>query len=421
MPRPVSDSIAGGLPLWDTYEASFFLVTGVFLGVVLGFLFPSLWRSFRRRFRKMDRFKPDRMNQARLPEQGAVFPEQLQSLNEDDDASVDQDVGTLFVAARYAVQEMAYREAVSLYLRILGSELVSKVQTNRAMFELSQVYALSGLPMKAFETGVELLHRKPTHTDVFRFLLRTLADEFDEEKLDRVVKVYAGPTSAELSREVSHILATASQRELSRGSDSARQAAVRLAKLAVRWSPSALEPKIALVQATSVLWTDKKDRPIDQMLVGFCVDLTELALMRRNQPKLSPSSVESFIAAWVNELNASGGMLSETIVKMRSEILSIFKVDPRVGSVSPVFDLSFVWTVVSNLRKKTMPVVATSAESGEDPSWDGTLRELLGLPEPTQDQEQIHVCSSCLEVRRTFSWQCSSCKSWETLGIWSGA
>ena len=184
MPRPVSDTIAGGLPLWDTYEALFFLLTGAFLGLILGFLFPSLWRSFRRRFRKTDRFKPDRLSSGQLIERsGLLQPDKLQNLNEEDDNQTEQSIGSLFVAARYAVQESAYREAVALYLQILGSESVSRVHTNKAMFELSQVYALSSLPLKAFETGVELLHRKPAHTDLFRFLLHQLKDNFDEERL----------------------------------------------------------------------------------------------------------------------------------------------------------------------------------------------------------------------------------------------
>ncbi|MEY2987720.1 MAG: hypothetical protein RJB13_1241, partial [Pseudomonadota bacterium] len=133
MPRPVSDTVAGGLPLWDTYEALFFLLTGAFLGLILGFLFPSLWRSFRRRFRKTDRFKPDRLSAGHLYDRpGSFQSDKLQSLNEEDDSQVELSVGALFVAARFAVQESAYREAVALYLQILGSEAVSRVQTNKA-------------------------------------------------------------------------------------------------------------------------------------------------------------------------------------------------------------------------------------------------------------------------------------------------
>ncbi|MEN9529692.1 MAG: hypothetical protein RI932_1565, partial [Pseudomonadota bacterium] len=140
MPRPVSDSIADGLPLWDTYEALFFLLTGISLGIVLGFLFPSVWRSFRRRFRKLERYKPDKAVAA--PWVAATGPRILSvddSDSENGETRSELDLVTLFVSARYAVQEKSLREAAALYLQILGSEKVTRVQTNKAMFELAQV------------------------------------------------------------------------------------------------------------------------------------------------------------------------------------------------------------------------------------------------------------------------------------------
>ncbi len=420
MPRPVSDTIAGGLPLWDTYEALFFLLTGAFLGLILGFLFPSLWRSFRRRFRKTDRFKPDRLSSGQLIERsGLLQPDKLQNLNEEDDNQTEQSIGSLFVAARYAVQESAYREAVALYLQILGSESVSRVQTNKAMFELSQVYALSSLPLKAFETGVELLHRKPAHTDLFRFLLHQLKDNFDEERLEQLVKVYAGPSSADLSREVSHMLASASSKCLVTRSESARQSAIRFAKLAVRWSPTAIEPKIALVQATSLLWSTEKDRPADQLFIGFCVDMTELALMRRQFPQLSPLSVETFLEAWVSELAKFGTELENSIQKMKAEILAVFKIEKRAQSSSPVYDLSFVWTVFSRLKKRAASRNQVNGTFPNPLSWEKQLQELLGWENLDDRNCEVHQCSQCGEVQREFSWQCKSCNSWESLGVWS--
>jgi len=420
VPRPVSDTVAGGLPLWDTYEALFFLLTGAFLGIILGFLFPSLWRSFRRRFRKTERFKPDRLSAEQLYERsGSLQPDKLQSLNEEDESPTEQSVSSLFVAARFAVQESAYREAVALYLQILGSESVSRVQTNKAMFELSQVYALSSLPVKAFETGVELLHRKPAHTDVFRFLLKQLSEDFDEVRLEQVVKVYAGPSSAELSREVSHLLAQASLRSLLTRSEAGRQSSVRLAKLAVRWSPTAIEPKIALVQSTSLLWSVDKERPADQLFIAFCVDLTELALMRRQSPHLSPLSVESFLEAWVTELAKFGPELEHTIQKMRAEVLAVFKIDRGTQSSAPVYDLSFVWAVFSRLKKR---IASGNLLVGTQPNplvWEQSLRELLGYGDRGASHCEAHECIHCREVHRRFSWQCRSCNAWESLGVWS--
>ncbi|MEY2988321.1 MAG: hypothetical protein RJB13_1842, partial [Pseudomonadota bacterium] len=293
------------------------------------------------------------------------------------------------------------------------------VQTNKAMFELSQVYALSSLPLKAFETGVELLHRKPAHTDVFRFLLKQLADNFDEAHLEQIVKVYAGPASAELAREVSHMLASASSRLLSSRSESGRQSAIRLAKLAVRWSPTAIEPKIALVQSTSLLWSIEKNRPVDQLFIGFCVDVTELALMRRQSTQLSPLSVESFLEAWVTELAKFGSELEHSIQKMKAEILAVFKIDKRTLSSAPVFDLSFLWEVFSRLKKRA-PIGAQLNDSLSEPlKWEQSLKVLLGLENWVASNCEIHECSQCGEVQKEFSWQCRTCNSWESLSVWS--
>ena len=60
MARQITTQSTEGMPMWDSFEASFFVGAGLSVGIVLGFLFPSLWRTFRRRFRKISNYTPDK-------------------------------------------------------------------------------------------------------------------------------------------------------------------------------------------------------------------------------------------------------------------------------------------------------------------------------------------------------------------------
>jgi hypothetical protein len=141
--------------------------------------------------------------------------------------------------------------------------------------------------------------------------------------------------------------------------------------------------------------------------------------MHRHLPKLSPLSVESFVDSWVNELDKFGGELEPVIQKMTGEILSIFKVDKGSEGSRSVYDLSFIWAVLSRERKRshsTSPLV--DARSGLI-QWVSQLKTMLGYHHEPDSISEVHECSHCGEVQRQFSWQCKSCKSWESLNVWS--
>jgi lipopolysaccharide biosynthesis regulator YciM len=415
VPRPVSDSIADGLPLWDTYEALFFLLTGISLGIVLGFLFPSVWRSFRRRFRKLERYKPDKAVAA--PWVAATGPRILSvddSDSENGETRSELDLVTLFVSARYAVQEKSLREAAALYLQILGSEKVTRVQTNKAMFELAQVYAASGLTGKALETGLELLHRKPAHTDVFKLLLELASIKGEEAQLENLVKIYSGPVSGDLAREVAHLLSESSLRLMRQNEVDSHQQAVRLAKLAVRWCPNAIEPKLTLVEATSVLWRVSEERPADQWFMGFCVDLVEAARLRRTNSHLSPFAFAPLLRAWNAKLEAQGQELEAAVQRMRAEIQAQMQLDRSSEQGVATADYEFVWTVLDTLRRESSPESLSQV-----PAWEVRMRSLLQVSERPKVLNFLHSCATCAQLQRDFSWRCSSCKRWETLQPWA--
>jgi hypothetical protein len=406
VPRPVSDAVADGLPLWDTYEALFFLLTGIFLGIVLGFLFPSVWRSFRRRFRRIDKYKPDKLMLASQLKFSAK--NRLLALGNDDETDqqpADVDLIAIFVAARYAVQENALRDAANLYLQILGSEKVSRVQTNKAMFELTQVYSMSGLAEKAIETGLELLHRKPAQSEVFRLLLTLCFERPDFAALMKVLETYTGPKSGELAREVSHTLSAFAMQLLKAG---AQQDAVALAKIAVRWSPSSLEPKLALVDVTSVVHQLSGEYPADQLVLGFCVDLAELVRLFRAYPNSSPFLNVALIRLWADYFDRHDASVEQNLDRLRNEFLTQLNWDAQSHDDGYRDALKFLLGVLIRQSSAGLPARA----------WHGAVGRLIPLQHEPADLQTIFVCPACTELHGRFRWKCSSCQRWDTLTPW---
>lgn len=406
MPRPVSDAVADGLPLWDTYEALFFLLTGIFLGLVLGFLFPSAWRSFRRSFRRIDKYRPDKSGisgQLKFSSKNQLLP--LSHSDESEEEPVDVDLVSLFVAARYAVQDNSFRDAAQLYLQILGSEKVTRVQTNKAMYELAQVYSLSGLTERAIETALELLHRKPAHTDVLRLLLSLCSQQPSVRTLTNVVDTYAGPKSGELAREVSHQLSEAA---LSALSSDVPLDAVSLAKLAVRWSPAALEPKLALVIVTSVISRRKNDLPLDQSVLGFFVDLAELVRLYRLHPVQSPFFRLSLFSSWSKFFDEHDAEVEQVLEKLKTECLA--QLDWNASEKDSAFRSGLSFLIQAFFKARNNP----SSES----RWVTSLSRLLGMEPESSNPLTVFNCPDCLGLQREFRWKCPTCLRWDTLVPW---
>ena len=408
MPRPVSDAIADGLPLWDTYEALFFLVTGVFLGLVLGFLFPSAWRSFRRSFRQIDKYGVNRSNlsgELKFSPKNPLMA--LEEKSESEEQRAQFDLAAIFVAARYAVQENAFREAAALYLQILGSEKVSRAETNKAMFELTQVYALSGLTEKAVETGLELLHRKPAHSEIFKFLLSVCSVSPDARMLMDILETYSGPKSGELAREVTHFLSSAARKFLLLGQ---QREAADLAKQAVRWSPSTLEAKLVLIEATSILSQPDSNRPLDQAVLGFFVDLAELLRLSRSHANRAPFFALPLFRSWADFFDKNDSDVEQVVRRLQGELLS--QIDFAAFAGDDVFrnDLNLFYGVLISSRKS----------QNREGRWPGAMAVLLSTRPPLVRVETFFWCQACSAMQRHFLWKCGSCGRWDSLSLWAG-
>ena len=217
MPRPASAVASDGLPLWDTFEALFFFVAGLSVGIVLGILLPSLWRTLRRRFRRIDKVAPldDRLLADVLPPlailRGEAAETGLAEGENDDDTEGDlasdaaqsgfaphpvplprASLAEAFVYARYLMQERKAREAIRVYLDLLKSDRISKGQTGRALFELAQCYVEVGLEARALDTYLELHHRKPNRSQVLLKAVPVCARLRDETRLVSLLSSYVG-------------------------------------------------------------------------------------------------------------------------------------------------------------------------------------------------------------------------------------
>jgi hypothetical protein len=171
-----------GLPLWDTFEALLFLLTGVLMGLVFGFLFPSLWRGFRRRMGRALHREDTALSSAeleRLPVQPPWLIEPMaqataaaaQSLLQDELHDGSQDgaladrtasLEDLFLKARALGQSGDWRGALNMLQMILRSPAASSQTITRVHLELAQVYGHLGLLDRALAMAKEYQARRPS-------------------------------------------------------------------------------------------------------------------------------------------------------------------------------------------------------------------------------------------------------------------
>ncbi len=171
-----------GLPLWDTFETSLFLVAGIAVGMVMGFLFPSLWRGFRRRLGRAFQATPYSLSAADLEAVPLVPPWLVESPGHIPNALPSQHpraagVGEVvdgeppsqtitvagdFVRARALGHAGEWRAAVAVLQSILRSPAASSEDIPRVYLELAQVYQQLGLLDRGLALAHEYQLRRPS-------------------------------------------------------------------------------------------------------------------------------------------------------------------------------------------------------------------------------------------------------------------
>lgn len=422
MPRPPTVTGADELPLWDTFEALFFLVAGLSVGLVLGILFPSLWRTFRRRFRNPEKFAPH--DATLTPDIGPPVRILDESSPEEAAESVTLSsasaIPQAFVLARNFFQQGQAREAIRVYLEILGSEQVSKQQTNRALFELSQVYMHIGLQARAFETALELLHRKPEHAGVLNHLLELCMLPQFLDRVRTVVQIYRGNTSDELRTKIAHVLAQWAEHQKSEGKE---REALESARQAVRWQMLSSRAKILLWQITSEDLWHKCGTDSLALWNALAADL-EARWRIGQETDVSPSAGAKHLGKCLAHLSVANAP-NEAFAQIREE----FERNSGRLKLSPHHQRDFEWIIVlAALEVLSDPHLRQDAALQgivkilAPHVWPGVVPFVVAAPDPgalwtgvLQTAFLSHKCKNCLSLHSHFRWKCVHCGALESL------
>lgn len=420
MAKQVIPSAIDSLPLWDSFEAIFFLFAGISIGVVLGILFPSLWRTFRRRFRKETQYTPfletwhDNSN---------LNLQILKDENEDTENEISKEKDPIhlkmieaFVMARYFFETGQTRLAIQTYLEILGSENVSKQETNRVLFELSQVYFSMGLLDRAFDTGFELLNRKPMIPEVLLHLLDVCQKGKFQDKFTLVLNTYHGPINPMLRKSVSYHLSQIGENALL---EKEFQKAIDFARLSANWNRTSAKSLVLLWQATSQIFWKKNATDAQLMWVAIAADLDARAQIY-SKTKISPAAGAEYLCRLIQSLCKSDQVMESfpIVQKEFQKILEWKKLDPEVEKkllesifyaiiliqdrqeVSMKRSFSDVVSILTNEKKH---LFYSDMFFSKSPSKS----EALGF--------FAHECGRCRSQFVSFLWKCPECAADESL------
>jgi lipopolysaccharide biosynthesis regulator YciM len=421
--RQISTISTEGMPMWDTFEASFFLGAGLSVGIVLGILFPSLWRTFRRRFRKSSHYAPDgkkldhklTINLKILSEGEEPNSNDLEELISPHNY-LDQNsfvyLPEAFVLARNYFQIGNARESIKIYIDILTHENVSKQETHRALFELSQVYASIGLQVRAFDTSIELFRRMPKNTEVLEHILKVCSSGFFPDKLNIALSIFKGSPDAKLRLNIAHSLCKIGEIQLLEAKKFGN--ATDLARSALRWERSSGRAMILLWQATShELWQKVAHDP-KMMWTALAADLEALIQIYSNT-NVSPAAGAKYLSIIISKIsNEREAIESYTIVQNEfTRTLNKEKITLNIQK--------YLWASIfhASLLIQNSPELKNSrflsdvlAILGENQSY---FDFILKQDEAARIGYSSHYCEKCGSFSSSFAWKCLYCNAEETL------
>lgn len=410
--------------MWDTFEASFFVGAGLSVGIVLGILFPSLWRTFRRGFRKSSHYASD------IKKLEHKLTVNLKILGEGEDASINniQDPSTTirsslnqnnfiylseaFVLARNYFQIGNSKESVKIYIDILTHENVSKQETHRALFELSQVYDSIGLQVRAFDTSIELFRRIPSNTEVLEHILKVCASGFFPDKLNIALNIFKGSPDVKLRLNIAHALCKIGEMHFMEIEKLDK--AIELARSALRWESGSGRAMILLWQATShELWKKVSHDP-KMMWTALGTDLEALIQIYRNT-NVSPAAGAQYLSTIISKISDEKEAIeSYTIVQKEfMRTLNKDKIDLNTQKYlwASIFHASLLIQNSPELKKSKF-LSDVLAILGESQSYfDFVLKQ----DEAARIGYSSHYCEKCSSFFSSFAWKCMYCNAEETL------
>ncbi|BBH53934.1 tetratricopeptide repeat protein [Fluviispira sanaruensis] len=422
MPRQIATISTEGMPVWDTFEASFFLGAGLSVGIVLGILFPSLWRTFRRRFRKNAYSAPqsEKLEQKldvtlKIMRDESEQVEAQSSENESNPLNINISekilIAQSFVLARNYFQIGNARTAIQLYIDILTNENVSKIETNRALFELSQVYASIGLYMRAFDTAIELFYRKPKNSEILIHILNICAKGYFPEKLNSALNIYKGSPDKGLRLSIAHALCKIGEIYFEKKNLNQAQ---ELARRAIGWERTSGRALILLWQATSQELWQRIDNDPKLMWTALATDLDALLHIFKSTTASHVASAP-FLSKILNKMSAQQG-ITENYAILQKEFLQTFrpeKFDENIQKSlwASIFHATLLIQETPELNKSKFlcDVVAILVDNNE------SFEYITTQSKAAQIGYTSHQCEKCNAFFPTFVWKCTNCDTEETL------
>ncbi|KAB8029716.1 tetratricopeptide repeat protein [Fluviispira multicolorata] len=422
MPRQIATISTEGMPLWDTFEVSFFLGAGLSVGIVLGILFPSLWRTFRRRFRKSSQYAPnnekleqkldvklkiilDTLSPVNIPVIENNFNNIKEKSNEKTNLALD------FVIARNSFQIGNARKSIQIYIDILTNENVSKIETNRALFELSQVYSSIGLFMRAFDTAIELFYRKPKQTEILTHILEICSQGYFPDKLNTALSIYKGSPDDQLRISIAHALCKIGEIHFDKKNATQAQ---EWARTAVGWIRTSGRALILLWQATSQeLWQRIENDP-KLMWTALATDLDALVHIFKTT-KTSPAAAAPFLAKILTQMGNQQGII-ENYAIIQNEFLRALKREKFDENIqkslwASIFHATLLIQESPELKKSKFlcDVIAILVED------HNCFKFIINQSKAAQIGYTSHQCENCNAFFPSFVWKCTKCATEETL------
>ncbi|MGY3805415.1 tetratricopeptide repeat protein [Pigmentibacter ruber] len=423
MARQFTTAVNDGLPMWDTFEASFFLAAGLSVGIVFGILFPSLWRTFRRRFRKISQYASSEQKISSdlhpklkiLQESGAltndeylssevhIIYKQLKRLIK---------ISEAFVLARNFFQIGNSKEAINIYIEILTNESVSKQETNRALFELSQVYASLGLYLRSFDTAYELFKRNSNNLQVFEHLLYVCTSGHLPDKLLNILNSIQIQSDSKVRLQIAHAICKIAEGQLPE-KDKVEKT-VDLARTALRWDGQSARAMILLWQATTQDFWTNSSADMKTKWMAFAAVLDALNDIYKIS-KISPAAVAKYLAEIILKMSQEREVLQSYVI-VQNEFKSVLRTDKLEINAQ-----KFLWASIfhATLLLEKSPEFQKSkylddvlAILGEN---KGYLASIVQLSEAAKIGYLSHSCARCGAFFSSFAWKCLQCNTEETL------
>ncbi len=415
---------ADRLPMWDTFEASFFVGAGLSVGIVLGILFPSLWRTFRRHFRKSSHYAPkDIKLEQKLSVNLKILREDLVKNQIKENETLPSKnksfifIAEAFVLARNFFQTNNPREAIKIYIDILTHQHVSKQETHRALYELSQVYSFIGLYTRAFDTALELFRRKPKNSEILEHILSLCNAEIFLEQLNAALAIYKGNPDQFLRLSIAHTLCHLAEKHMKE--EKKIEDITELARRAVRWERSSGRAVILLWETTSLqLWQKAQQEP-QMMWAALSADL-EALIQIYQETQISPAAGAPYLSKILLQMSAKKEIL-ESYDLVQNEFKTMLKSKKIDSNAHRNLDISIFYAALL-IQKSFVTHLECLSEASFLPQILNLLSEKQNIFQYVAQQGEAaslgyssHYCEKCHAFYSTFSWKCLSCHAYESL------